>query len=152
MTVTAKTTIFTKRGGIFVLPLPALLLLPALHFHPAHAHTHGAHSAHQHPPLVHADFFPTPSHTEGEHQHEQRVPEDHSSPSTPQVNFVTRPGRSLALSLFAPAQTPVLLSFDVPLIPSLLLVSTRVRARDHAPPVLDLAFPPTPPRAPPFRT
>lgn len=149
--VTAKTTIFTRRGGIFVLLLPTLLLLPVFHLHPGYEHEHGSHDAHQHSLLVHADFLPISAHDKGEHQHGQSVPEDRSSPSSPQVNFVTRPTRSLALSLLVPEQIPVCLPFAAPVVSSLLLVHTWVLARDHAPPALDFAFPPTFPRSPPFR-
>ncbi len=147
--VTAKTTIVTKRGGIFVLLLPALLLLPVLHFHPAHAHTHGTHGAHQHPPLVHADFLPISDHNEGEHQHHHSPPTDHSSPSTPQVNFVTLPVRSLCLSLLVPEQSLVCLPCIALVVSSLPLVHTWLFARDHAPPVQTVVFSPSAPRAPP---
>ena len=147
--VTTKTTICTKRGGIFVLLLPALLLFPTLHFHPAHAHTHGTHGVHQHPPLVHTDFLPLSDHDEGEHQHDHGVPEDHSSLSVPQVNFVTRPVRSLALLLIVPERIPVCLLLEALVVSSLPLVHTWMLARDHAPPVQTFAFSPLSPRAPP---
>lgn len=50
-----------KRSCVFVL-LFAVLLLPMLHLHPAHGHTHGEVETHLHQHALHADFFPDATH------------------------------------------------------------------------------------------
>jgi hypothetical protein len=49
------------------------LLLPALHFHPADEHMHGAEAAHRHG-IVHADFF-----TVFDHQNIENLNDNNSS-------------------------------------------------------------------------
>jgi hypothetical protein len=52
----------TLRVGIAALLLPALLLLPTLHMHPAYGHVHGQDEAHTHSSVLHADFLAVAAH------------------------------------------------------------------------------------------
>jgi len=142
----------TWRTGVVGLLFPALLLLPALHLHPAQEHAHGTAGAHTHPPVVHADFLPFSAHEHETHKRGHDVPDNPSSWPLLQISFPTLLPRSLALWLPALEQSPLALSVEAPVLTIPFLLGRRVLARGHLPPVQDIAFPPASPRSPPHHT
>ena len=137
----------TKRGGICVLLLPLLLLLPTLHFHPAHAHTHGAAGEHDHVAVLHTDFFPVADHAHKTHR-EHHDPEDVPS-FPPLIRLTTLLPRTPVLFTSAVQQ-----AFGVPLVESSATVcahcySTKIFTTTHAPPIQNHACSPSAPRSPP---
>lgn len=137
------------RVGILALLSPALLLLPALHLHPAYEHAHGTDGAHKHPPVVHADFLPVSAHDHGGHHRGHGMPGDTSSGSLSQISFPTLLPRSLVL--LPPTLEGILVSLPVeaPVASSPFLFHTWLLTKDHPPPVQDISFPPASPRSPP---
>ena len=143
--------IFTPawRAGIFAFLFPVLLLLPALHLHPAYEHAHGAGGAHRHAAVVHVDFLPLSAHDHGEHHKGPDAPGSPISQSPSQISFPTLPPRSFVLSPPALEKVAISLSVEAPAVFSPFLFHAWALTRDHAPPVQACASPPTSPRSPP---
>lgn len=68
---------------------PALFLLPTLHLHPEHEHTHGADGTHRHGPVVHTDFLPLAAHPHGKHSKGHRAPDDSSPQPSSQFSYAS---------------------------------------------------------------
>lgn len=128
---------------------PALLLLPALHLHPAATHAHGAHDAHYHAAVTHADFLLLLTHDHGEQQGEQDESDDTSTHPSTQIGFSTLLPRHL--TLFPPAFEQILgvLSVKPPVLSLPSTTHAWLLARDHAPPAQTVLFSPSAPRSPP---
>ena len=137
------------RVGMLATLLPALLVLPTLHIHPAHEHAHEADGTHRHTAIVHADFFPTltPEHAEPQHDHsESKEPISHS---LSQIGFPTILPRSIPALTLSLEKLPAFF-IEILVFPSPFLFSSWITVRDHSPPLWRYAFPLSSPRAPPF--
>jgi len=137
------------RAGVLVMLIPALLLLPVLHLHPASAHAHGTEGAHEHRPVIHADFFPDSAHAHGEHYGGHGVPDDSSTHPLSQIRLFILLPRSPVLLLPALQRVLVSLRADVPVLSSPFSFHTWFIVRDHSPPVQNISFPLASPRSPP---
>jgi len=144
-----KSSLLIQCRRILLLLLPTLLLLPALHLHPAHEHTHGMLETHKHAPVMHADFFPFSARDHDEHQDGHNAPDDTSSQPPPQIKFSTLLPRSLVLSPPVLSKIPISLPVALQIVVLSFLLRMRLLTRDHAPPVQDFVFSPAPPRSPP---
>ncbi|MGE4094756.1 MAG: hypothetical protein AB7G75_28395 [Candidatus Binatia bacterium] len=135
-----------------VLPflLPALLLLPSLHLHPALEHRDGTHGTHTHHAVVHADFFPSSHHDHSERHEGKSEPDDVPPRFRTQISFPALLSRNVAP--LAPILERVLDTLALQELLACVLLSshTQVLARDHAPPVQNRAYPPSAPRSPPL--
>lgn len=144
-----KSSSSTRRAGIFVALFSALLLLPALHLHPASEHAHGTEGAHGHLPVVHVDFFPGPTHDHGTHHKGHGIPNEASPQPLSQVSFPTLLPRTLVFSLLVLERALDSLPVEAPVFFSPFSIHTWILTRDHAPPVQTFAFSPISPRSPP---
>lgn len=136
--------------GIFAALFPALLLLPALHLHPAATHEYGTHTAHRHAAVAHIDFLSPPARDHSEHHTDHR---DHAVPdetsSSVQIGFSTLPSRHLTLLLSAPESVSEAVLVPTPVLSSQFAVHTWLLARDYALPVQIILLSPSGPRSPP---
>jgi hypothetical protein len=140
----------TRHVGILAFLFPALLLLPTLHLHPAYEHTHERHGAHQHAPVVHADFLPVSVHAHGEHHRGHDVPGDASPAPLSQISFRALLSRSFEPPALTLERVPSALPVQAPISPVAVSSYTWVLPRDHSPPASNLFFPSTSPRSPPL--
>jgi hypothetical protein len=136
--------------GVFGVLLPALLLLPVLHLHPATMHAHGPSGPHAHAAVVHADFFLSfaPDHSSPHGNND--ASDDTSSYPRAQIGFSTLPPRHPTLVLPAFAQIFGSLPITAPVLTSPFAPHARLLAHDHAPPVRTAVHSPSAPRSPPY--
>ena len=128
------------------------LLLPALHFHPADEHIHGAEAAHSHG-IVHADFFTVFDHLniKNLNDHDSSNVFELDSPwSNQQVGLVavTSPQHRLAsnvLEIFS-----VLLCSTEQTDSSRVVANSRYFKQDHPPPIPGSYPSLSSPRSPPL--
>lgn len=128
---------------------PALLLLPALHLHPAATHEHGTHAVHQHAAVAHADFLLSLTHNHDEYPGDHDGSDDASAHPPVQIGFLTLPPRHLTLFLPAFEKIPGLAPAQAPVLSSSFAAYAWLLARDHAPPVQTIFLSPSAPRSPP---
>jgi hypothetical protein len=127
------------------------LLLPALHFHPADEHTHGAEGAHHHG-IVHADFFTVFDHQNSKNangHNTSNVFEVDSPGSNDQIDLVALTSPQLKLASKFSETVSVLLYYEEPIGLSLASANTLFFKQDHPPPVREYYPSRGSPRSPP---
>lgn len=140
-------------ASVLAVLLPVFLLLPTLHAHSKHQHIHGYDTSHNHPAVVHADFFSLSAHEHDRHNedHRGRTTQDESSkPSNLQIRFFTLLPRCFVL--FTPLLERVPLAFFPirAVITSLPLPLSGTPPSDYSPPVQLSSLPAISPRSPPY--
>jgi hypothetical protein len=129
------------------------LLLPALHYHPADEHMHGAEAAHRHA-IVHADFFILFDHhnSKNANDHDTSTVFEVDSPGfNDQVGLVALTSPQLKLASKLSETVSVLLYYEEPIGLSLASANTLFFKQDHPPPIREyypsLGSPRSPPRS-----
>ena len=128
------------------------LLLPALHFHSADEHMHGAEEAHRHG-IVHADFLTVFDHqnTNATDHHTSNVFEVDFPGSNDQVGLVALTSPQLKLASKLSETVSVLLYYEELIGLSLASANSLFFKQDHPPPVREyypsLGSPRSPPRS-----
>ncbi|HEX7226797.1 MAG TPA: hypothetical protein VF353_03400, partial [Candidatus Binatia bacterium] len=113
------------------------LLLPALHFHPADEHRHGAEAAHRHG-IVHADFFTVFDHQNSKNTNDHNTPnvfEVDSPKSNDQLDLVALTSPQLKLASKFSETVSVLLYYEEPIGLSLASPNSLFFKHDHPPPI-----------------